>query len=313
MRVFVASVLSVAAMCGPSFASVHRHHESRHHVTAIDKLESEIAVLRRRVDKLSRPGPDVSWSSDDVPFGVVSALPIPDPPHVIFSIGQAATLAALEVPKQFVFKPIEELAEGIGLAADRGYLVDTSCGGYTMHRQGVRLSIERLHPKFAHRLAAAFRDARSQGMRPCIYSSYRPPSYGVGGFRDKFNSAHSYGLAVDLGRIGRPGSQTTLHWRKIAAAHGIYCPYSPYSRAEWNHCQATPARMVTYAARGLRRTITARGPLSLTKMWKVADAIIPGPGKHIVFPRYARTPRAIRHRHYALRHRHVAYLTRSHS
>lgn len=284
------------AICASSsaFASTHRHNARHHHPSAITRLEGEIAALRRKVDRIEAPQP--SWqASVAIPFQTVASL------------GEAAAQAALEIPDHLIIKPLSELADSIGLAADRAYLVATAHPGYTMERQGVVLSIERLHPQFVHRLAAAFRDARRHGIYPRIFSAYRPPGYGVGGFRDKFYSAHSYGLAVDLVGIGRPGSKTTFAWRKIAAAHGLFGPYSASSRSEWNHFQITPVKMVTLADRGLRRTITARGPVSLQRMWKVADALIPGPGKHIVMPRYAREPRAIRHRHYVLRRRRVAW------
>lgn len=289
------AIASVAVFASSSaFASTPRHHARRHQTNVIERLEGEIAALRRKVDQINRPE-QTSWQTASVvPFGD------------IVSIGAAATQAALEVPEQIIVKPLAAISESIGLAADRAYLIATAHPGYTMERQGVRLSIERLHPEFVRRLAAAFREARRDGIAPCIYSAYRPPTYGVGGFKNKFNSAHAYGLAVDLCGIGRPGSKTTYAWRRIAAAHGVYGPYSASSRHEWNHFQITPARMVTYAAHGLRRTITARGPVSLTKMWHAADAIIPAPGKHVVLPREARVPRARDRRHYALRHRRVA-------
>ena len=136
-------------------------------------------------------------------------------------------------------------------------------------------------------------------MAPCIYSAYRPPAYGVGGFANKFDSAHAYGLAVDLKGIGDPGSRETMLWRKIAAADGVYMPYSAYSRAEWNHAQPTRYRMVCDEA-PLRRTITANGPKDIARMWKVAEAIISpvgikvrdGAPRHHYVHRY-------RHRHYA--------------
>ena len=79
-----------------------------------------------------------------------------------------------------------------------------------MAKQGSELAIERLHPEFAIRLTKALREARDYGLLAGIYSAYRPPAFGVGGFSDKFNSLHAYGLAVDLYGIGRPGSVETL-------------------------------------------------------------------------------------------------------
>lgn len=290
MKRTLAVAMMTTLVSTSAFASTHRHHGKRHQTNVIEKLEGEIAALKRKVDAIEvKPG----WQTRvAIPFRAVASL------------GEAATQAALEIPQAIIVKPLSEIAESISLEVDRNYLIATAQPGYTMERQGVRMAIERLHPQLVHRLAAAFRDARKQGVAsPAVYSAYRPPAYGVGGFRDKFNSAHAYGLAVDLSGIGRPGSRQTLAWRRIAAAHGLFGPYSANSRSEWNHFQITPARMVTYAARGLRRTITAKGPVSLRKMWHTADAIIPREGERIVLPREARP----RHRHhYALRHRRVA-------
>lgn len=302
-RTLALAMITALASSSSALASTHRQHaRARHHSTSsIERLEGEIAALRRKVDQINRaPVQASTWQ-------MASVVPFGD----IVSIGEVATQAALEIPEQIIIKPLGEIAASIGLAADRAYLIATANPGYTMERQGVRLSIERLHPEFVRRLAAAFRDARRQGLEPRVFSAYRPPVYGVGGFQNKFNSAHAYGLAVDLSGIGRPGSKTTYAWRRIAATHGVYGPYSANSRSEWNHFQITPAKMVTYAAHDLRHTITARGPVSLQRMWHAADAIIPSPGKHIVLPREARAPRARHHPHYALRHRRVAYLEKA--
>jgi hypothetical protein len=45
-----------------------------------------------------------------------------------------------------------------------------------------------------------------------VFSAYRPPAFGVGGFSDKFNSLHTYGLAVDMRGIGTPGSAEAELW-----------------------------------------------------------------------------------------------------
>jgi hypothetical protein len=108
-----------------------------------------------------------------------------------------------------------------------------------------------------------------------VFSAYRPPAFGVGGFADKFNSLHSYGLAVDLTGIGSPGSRQSKLWHRIAARHGVICPYGPSNRVEWNHCQPTRVKMVV-RGNPLRRTITARGPIDLEVMWRVAGRVIGG-------------------------------------
>jgi hypothetical protein len=162
-------------------------------------------------------------------------------------------------------------------AEARAYLVETANPGYTMTRQGPEVAIERLHPEFAVRLANALREAREAGLPFAgIFSAYRPPAFGVGGFVDKFNSLHAYGLAVDVHGIGRPGSLEALLFHEIAAKHGVVCPYGPRNRVEWNHCQPTRLKIVL-AENPLRETITAQGPLSLETMFEVGSSMIASP------------------------------------
>src|SRR5215467_4323990 len=157
---------------------------------------------------------------------------------------------------------------------DRSYLVATARPGDTMSRQGPQTAIARLNPEFVTRLASAIRDARQSGLPSAgIFSAYRPPVYGVGGFSDKFRSLHSYGLAVDMTGIGEPGSKDAKLWHEIAGRHGVFCPYGPNSKTEWNHCQATPMKVVV-SDNPLRKTITGAGPISLEKMFKVGESII---------------------------------------
>src|SRR5262245_21013025 len=69
----------------------------------------------------------------------------------------------------------------------RTYLLLTARPGGTMARQGPELALERLHPEFAKRLAQAIEAARSAGLTEAgIFSAYRPPVFGVGGFADKY-------------------------------------------------------------------------------------------------------------------------------
>lgn len=160
------------------------------------------------------------------------------------------------------------------LASAREYLVETATPGGTMARQGPQLAIERLHPEFVLRLAPAIKEARIRGL-PCagVFSAYRPPAFGVGGFADKSASLHAYGLAVDMKCVGRPGSSEARHWHSIARRHGVICPYGPNNRAEWNHCQPTNLRVVT-SGNPLRKTITPQGPIDLERMWNAARSVI---------------------------------------
>ena len=73
-----------------------------------------------------------------------------------------------------------------------------------MTLQGAEVAIERLHPEFVVRLANAIREARSAGLSFAgVFSAYRPPAFGIGAFSDKFNSLHSYGLAVDVHAVSQ--------------------------------------------------------------------------------------------------------------
>lgn len=153
------------------------------------------------------------------------------------------------------------------------YLLETSTPGYTMERQGPEVAIGRLHPDFATRLAETIAEARAEGMSEAgIFSAYRPPAFGVGGFSDKFDSLHSYGLAVDMTGIGRAGSDTARRFHKIAAEHGIACVYGPLNRSEWNHCQAS--WLLRIAPGTLRSSITLNGPIDLEAMWHAAEKIL---------------------------------------
>jgi hypothetical protein len=162
----------------------------------------------------------------------------------------------------------------IATADDRAYLLATATPGDTMTRQGPDVAIARLNPEFVTRLASAIREARQEGLASAgVSSAYRPPGFGVGGFADKFNSLHAYGLAVDMTGIGDPGSTEAKLWHGIAGRHGVICPYGPDSRKEWNHCQATQVKKVS-SDNPLRETITAQGPRLLDDMFKVGNSVI---------------------------------------
>jgi hypothetical protein len=147
----------------------------------------------------------------------------------------------------------------------KAYLIDTATPGYTMARQGVPVAIGRLHPEFVVKLAAAIRLAREEGLKQAgLFSAYRPPAFGIGGFRNKFNSLHSYGLAVDMTGIGGAGSASARLWQTIVGKVGLYLPYGPNNRKEFNHTQLVPTKMASVT---LRHTITAGEPKDLQQMW----------------------------------------------
>jgi hypothetical protein len=168
----------------------------------------------------------------------------------------------------------ERSTETDATARARAYLIETATPGYTMTRQGPERAIGRLHPEFVKRLATAITEARGAGLPFAgIFSAYRPPAFGVGGFADKFHSLHTYGLAVDLTGIGAPGTPSALLWHEIAARHGVICPYGPHNPVEWNHCQPTWVKIIL-PDNPLRETVTADGPISLEDMFEVGFLLI---------------------------------------
>jgi len=170
--------------------------------------------------------------------------------------------------------PGQACATGPDLVQQRGYLLQTAHPGGTMTRQGPELAIARLHPDFVPRLAAAIREAREAGLAEAgIFSAYRPPAFGVGGFKDKFHSLHAYGLAVDMYGIGSPGSSGAKLWHRIAAKHGVACPYGASNPAEWNHCQPTRIKVVK-SDNPLRKTISPQGPLNPANMFEAGRVLI---------------------------------------
>ena len=174
--------------------------------------------------------------------------------------------------------------------ADRSYLRETASPGATMTRQGPETAIARLNPEFVARLANAIREARGSGLPSAgVFSAYRPPGFGIGGFADKFKSLHAYGLAVDMSGIGEPGSKEAKLWHEIAGRNGIFCPYGFDSKTEWNHCQATPIKSIV-DANPLRKTITADGPLLLEEMFKVGQSVIDDPAAAVSVAAAANRP-----------------------
>jgi hypothetical protein len=186
--------------------------------------------------------PDVSAPETAEPCSAIEVVIHSEPS----SGGEPACVASSRTPA--------EIAEA------RAYVIETATPGYTMTRQGADLATERLHPEFVVRLANAIREARNAGLPFAgVFSAYRPPAFGVGGFSDKFNSLHTYGLAVDMNGIG--------------ARNGVVCPYGPRHQAEWNHCQPTRLKIVL-AANPLRDTVTAEGPSDLEDMFEAGNRVI---------------------------------------
>jgi len=230
------------------------------------------------------PGPAPiarAGSSKPAPLaGVATPEPIPAAdPGPLDSSPELAPVGSGPAPgcdaQSIVAERTLAVGPGVGCVApelerDQAYLVETASPGGTMLRQGPAVAITRLHPIFVRRLAEAIREARDTGLPSAgIFSAYRPP----GGFSDKFNSLHSYGLAVDMLGIGGPGSSEAKLWHEIAARHGIVCPYGANNRREWNHCQPTRVKIIL-AGNPLRGTVSPRGPFDLKAMFAVGDALV---------------------------------------
>lgn len=255
-------------------AGHHRHHFDRAGPAPsnvaerriVGALQAELAQMRRELDDVrSRTMPRPQWTAADVwpPDGRRAAFGSPvEAPQAL------ASLPDLRLPGQAPANPAPPLAAVTGIEAvdrARAYLIQTATAGATMIRQGISLAIERLHPAFVERLERAIRDAREAGLvRAGVFSAYRPPAFGVGGFKNKFNSMHAYGLAVDMTGIGGPGSAAARLWQKIVMADGLFLPYGPNNRAEFNHTQLLPQKVAT---RQMRATITAGSPKDVRTMW----------------------------------------------
>lgn len=232
-------------------------------------LQADIAALRRELASVraeigvERPQkPLLGWTSALYPPTLAGNRPVEavETPN-LSSLG-APSLPMDPTPLPFSGR-LEGVADEVRIA--RGYLASTATIGLTMARQGVEIALGRLHPDFAVKLAAAIKRAREAGLAHCgIFSAYRPPAFGVGGFSDKFNSLHSYGLAADVTGIGGPGSRHAHLWERIVRQVGLFLPYGANNRAEFNHTQLLSTRV---AARQLRGTITSSAPKDLFKMW----------------------------------------------
>jgi hypothetical protein len=240
----------------------------RKQVVAVESLRHELTDLKERI-----------WGPTPLPL-TLAVLPRPqsaavvEPKRVTLKLpefGEPYRPQAPVNPATASLPAVVEERSGAMLAPKsaveeaKAYLIDTATPGYTMVRQGVDVAIGRLHPEFIVKLSAAIKLARQEGMTHAgLFSAYRPPAFGIGGFSDKFNSLHSYGLAVDMTGIGGPGSRFARLWQTIVQKVGLYLPYGPNNRAEFNHTQLVPTKM---ASSFMRATITASEPKDLQRMW----------------------------------------------
>jgi hypothetical protein len=240
----------------------------RKQVVAVESLRHELTDLKEKI-----------WGPTPLPL-VLSMLPRPqsaavvEPKQITLKLPDfgepyrpqaPVNPASASLPAVIEERSVEALKAKSAVEEAKVYLIDTATPGYTMVRQGVSVAIGRLHPDFIVKLASAVHLAHEAGMTHAgVFSAYRPPAFGVGGFGDKFNSLHSYGLAADMTGIGGPRSRLARLWQAIVKRVGLYLPYGPDNRAEFNHTQLVPTKM---APSFLRGTITASAPKDLQQMW----------------------------------------------
>lgn len=292
------SLAAVAAAALLAITTTSADAKPRKHKSAITKKVAAIPVPRPRI-------PACVMKPKDRPSKKVQLALLDEMPRVLlmpapFVVDSPETAARIEEARRYIVKTT--LAEGPGgtmltmgkrivarmPAIERAFLTAAD-----VRRIGVEANIAKLHPVFVMRLALAIEAARNTTCtyqkrvkrklvtvssrclaRVALFSGYREPGLGVGGFGDKYQSSHAYGVGGDMRGIGRPGSVETRLWQKIAWQYRIYSPYGPQNRAEWNHVQATGIKMVLKEVPALRHTITRDGPVELARMWELAAKVI---------------------------------------
>jgi hypothetical protein len=307
LRIYLAAGISLAllhsssAVAGQSNARTHSiHSRSIRDIAVRDRLvgdhsqqhQAQWHRARQTTGKVEDPNKETAALKDRVAnAAVVTLSSVRKLESTAFVEPKGATLKVPEANElgadhpQYPVDPVTaakpEIADDqsdetsqsqSALDGARAYLIRTASPGYTMTVLGVSTAIGALHPALIVKLAEAVKLAREAGMPNAgVMSGYRPPGLGVGGFSNKFMSMHSYGLAVDMTGIGGPGSKTAHQWQTIVEAVGLYLPYGPDNRAEFNHTQLLPEKV---APSNLPATITADGPKDLRQMW-LASSIDP--------------------------------------
>lgn len=292
----LATVVAVTLSTGEASAKRRAQHHHHHRTAKIAKVAPVPLPRPRTPACLIERGVDLSpWRVAAIffPLELAPAPFVPDSPETAARIAEArrhvvrTTLA--EGPGGTMVRMGREIVARMP-KAERARL-----SGADVVRIGVEANVAKLHPVFVMRLSLAIQAARAHPEtcperrrvgrkwvtvhRRCLahvalFSGYRPPGFGIGGFGDKFQSSHAYGIGGDVRGIGRPGSKAARLWQKIAWDYRIYSPYGPTNRAEWNHVQATGIKMVLRAAPALRGTITRDGPVDLARMWEAAARVI---------------------------------------
>lgn len=296
----------------------------RKHKSEITKKVAAIPLPRPRVPAClmkSRPKPSKRFQ-----LALLDALPTIELVPAPFIIDSPETAARIEDARRYVVKTT--LLEGPGgtmlmmgkrIVAKMNPIERAFLTAADVRRIGVEANIAKLHPIFVMRLALAIEAARNDPTmcsyrkrvakrkyatvsyrclaNVALFSGYRPPGFGIGGFGDKYQSSHAYGVGGDMRGIGRPGSKETRLWQTIAWKYRIYSPYGPQNRAEWNHVQATGIKTVLRVVPGLRHTITRDGPIELAKMWELAAKVIDKGQNWTEASARARRPHQVRKKH----------------
>ena len=204
-----------------------------------------------------------------------------------YGVGSTAAAAAAGGPTSSTYT-----GDTKEVAAARAYLVATASGGSTATAQGgMQYSVARLHPEFALRLAAGVKALRDAGYSNAgINSAFRTGS-GRTGTGSRFDvageSTHSIGAGVDLEptSLGGAGSAKAARAHQILAGVGIYGPYGPNNRAEFNHFQLVPQKVVPGAPALVQRLGVSGShvPTSdeLVQLWSATGVKFPTESKEL--------------------------------
>lgn len=262
LRAVMPAVFFACLFPAVAVAAANAHHRHHHPVQVVEKAKAKPHHFVHKIRHISPDAPTsvvaaIRKTADDAappPLPVAALQFIQDVVDVIKNTSSEAF--------DFVRNPVDEARE---------YIERTSSPGYTMFLQGRKVSLSCLNPDFAVRLADAIKEAREKGVQAGVSSACRPPILGVGGMRDKAQSLHAVGLAVDVSGIGSPGSTTANLWYKVAASHGIIRPYA--TSWEWNHMQPTSIKVASQVP-SMKKLVSQYGPTDLVKMWETQAKVI---------------------------------------
>ena len=283
---------------------------------------SRAAVRRSRAVRTARHSPE---DRQGLPSPSLAALPMgnsmpafeanyPEQPDDVASYTDGLAYEArptdVDAARAYLIKTahvggvMARMGRELYLAKLRGYagsfnifgVFKTALEAGNIEQIGVEQNVAALNPTFVLMAAKAIKDARARGLPVGLFSGYRPPSYGVGGFANKFDSCHTYAVAGDFWGV----EKNYAVWSKAAREAGLHRPYA--SSWERNHWQAVPDK----TCRELRSTVTASGPISLSRMWAAADRMIDrarGRTQFAVERRHERHAERRHHRRYRVANR----------